>query len=48
MPKYEKMVYIEVVADDEQAAVEAIAVFLNQPPENITNIDLDGPIEEVD
>ena len=48
--KYSKTVYIEVDADDEETAVEVIDValspILHDPTNEISFIDLDGPIEE--
>lgn len=52
MPKYSKTVYVEIVADDEDDALEGLSDLLlplmNDPDNNVTYVDLEGPMEEVD
>jgi hypothetical protein len=52
MPKYSKTVYIEIEADDEDDALEGLSDLLfplmNDPNNNVSYVDLEGPIEEVD
>lgn len=51
MPKYSKTVYVEIIADDEDDALEGIGDLLlplmNDADNNVTYVDLEGPIEEV-
>lgn len=50
MPTYSKTVYVEITADDEADALEGIGdalLPLINADNNISYIDLDGPIEEV-
>jgi hypothetical protein len=50
MPKYSKTVYVEITADDEDDALEGLSdalLPLMHADNNISYVDLEGPMEEV-